>query len=517
MDIPAIVVQPELDFLLLELPPRYQPMMPNGLGYVHNALLKTGLRFQTVDANVVMYHRYHQKRILGNTPMVASGKYAMKDDPWEDTNTAEWEREAVLDYFWPEIRDILDQIVRNRVKVVGLSVHASNRVLARRFVHELRAAAPEIVVVVGGYDCVYPEIGPGLFPDFDYMVVFEAELTIGPLATALAGGQRPKDLPGVLSRYDSPGRVWQPGPMLADLDSVDYPRYQWADLALYQTFACKHEVPISASRGCPWGRCRFCAERFPFRCRSPEKVADEIEEIVRRGLSVFHFNESDVNGNPQMLYDLCTEILRRRLEVELVGQLRIHKGNTREYFRHLRKAGFISLRFGVDAWSERTLRLQRKGYSIPMVIQNLRDCRASGIFTAVNMVIGVPGETEEDVDEMIRNVVLCKRYIQSVDSLNMLILAGGSEYLQNPAEYKIRFRGDPDTILREHRYYVPAGLWYSEDPYIDEDVRMKRLDRISMALHASGVNIGGFASRAIELLKESSAYPYAARKETSRL
>ena len=103
LDIPAIAIQPGLDFLLLELPPRYQPMMPNGIGYVHNVLLKTGVRFQTVDVNVLMYHRYHQARILGRAPLVAPGGYVMKDDPWDNTNTAEWEREDVLDFFWPEI------------------------------------------------------------------------------------------------------------------------------------------------------------------------------------------------------------------------------------------------------------------------------------------------------------------------------------------------------------------------------------------------------------------------------
>ena len=142
MDIPAVAIRPGLDFLLLELPPRYQPMMPNGLGYVHNVLLKTGLCFQTVDANILMYHRYHQERIIGKGPLATPGGYVMKDDPWDNTNTAEWEREEVLDYFWPEIRGILEQIVDRGVKAVGLSVHANNRVLVNRFVRELRAMRP---------------------------------------------------------------------------------------------------------------------------------------------------------------------------------------------------------------------------------------------------------------------------------------------------------------------------------------------------------------------------------------
>lgn len=502
MEIPAIEIQLGLDFLLLELPPRYQPMMPNGLGYLHNVLLKTGLRFQTVDANVLMYHRYHQERILGKVSHVTANGYVMKDDPWDNTNTAEWERDEVLDYFWLEIDDILKQIVRTAPKVVGLSVHSNNRALVNRFIRRLRVVAPQVVVVVGGYDCVYPDIGPGLCPDFDYMAIFEAELTIAPLLEAIVAGQRPKDLPGILSKYDTPGRPWQPAPLLADLDSVDYPRYQWTDLSLYQTFDCKHLVPVTASRGCHWGRCHFCAERFPFRCRSPLRVADEIEEMVHRGRHVFHFNESDVNGNPQMLFDLCTQIIQRGLKIRMMGQLRIDKRNTAEYFRHLRRAGFVYLRFGVDAWSEHTIRLQRKGYNIPMAIQNLRDCHAAGIFTTVNMVIGVPGETDDDVAEMIENIVRCNRYIGLVESLNTLILAGGSDYLRDPDRFKIRFRGDKEAILREHRYCVPTELWYSEDPYIDQAVRLERLDRICVGLHANGVNIGAFASRAVELLRK---------------
>ena len=126
--------------------------------------MKTDVRFQTVDVNVLMYHRYHQSRILGGVPLVAPGGYAMKDDPWDNTNTAEWEREDVLDFFWPEIADLLQQIVRNGVKAVGISVHASNRVLAKRFVRELRALAPEVAVVVGGYDCVYAQRGAVALP-----------------------------------------------------------------------------------------------------------------------------------------------------------------------------------------------------------------------------------------------------------------------------------------------------------------------------------------------------------------
>ncbi len=111
---------------------------------------------------------------------------------------------------------------------------------------------------------------------------------------------------------------------------------------------------------------------------------------------------------------------------------------------------------------------------------------------------------------MIRNIVACKTYIQSVDSLNTLLLASGSDYLRNPEEHKIRFRGEKEKILRENPFYIPAELWYSEDPYIDQEVRLRRLDRICLALHAGGVNLAAFATRVVELLNEAPAAAKAA-------
>lgn len=503
ISIPPVEIHPELDFLLVELPPLYPPMLlPNGIGYVNNILKKCEIRFQVLPLNIIFYHRYHSQRILKSIdPVITESGYIMKEDPWNTKNIREWDVPEVIEYFWSQLEEIIKTIVVKRPKAVGISVHGANRTLAKKFVEVLRSKMPAVSIVVGGYDCVYRETGPSLFPDFDYMVIGEAELTLDPLVKALSRGEKPKDLPGIISRYDSPDRKWVPSPLLEDLDAVDFPKYEWTDLSLYRTYNNDHFVPITASRGCRWGRCRFCAECFLFRKRNPEKVADEIEFMNLRGFYKFYFNESDVNGDPQNLYNICSEIIRRRLKVQFFGQLRIDKRNTREYFHHLAKAGFAHLRFGVDGWSNNTLRLQRKGYNMNLVFQNLRDCSKTGIFTSVNMVLGVPGETEDDISEMIANIVYCKDYIFSVDTVSTLILAGGSEYYRNPDQHKIYFRGNKEDIYKNHPYFIPTDLWYSEDPYIDQEVRVRRLNKICIALYKQDVKIGPLASIIVENLK----------------
>ncbi len=504
ISIPSITVDPSLDFLLLELPPRYLPMVPNGIGYVHNILKKTGIHFQTIDLNVIAYHQFHSERILKKKTITTKGGYEMKEDPWENTNSSEWEHPEVVEYFLQKLDDLIMGIAFCQPKAVGISVQANNRQLANALIKVLRTRVPEVAIVIGGYDCVYHYVGPYLVPDFDYMAIGDTELTLEPLVKALAGGERPGDLPGIISRYDSPHRKWSNPPLLENLDLIDFPKYEWIDQSLYQNFNGGHMVPIVASRGCKWSRCCFCSECFTFRKRSVHKVVDEIEFWTSRKFFVFHFNDSDVNGEPQYLYDICSEIIRRSLKIELIGQLRVDKHNNKEYFKHLFNAGFRHLRFGVDGWTDDVLRILKKGYNMRLVKQNLKDCHESGIYTAINIILGVPGETEGDIDASIENLVSCKDYFDVVEGINTLVLGAGSMYYNEPEKYNIHFRDDKEEIYQNNPYFIHTDLWYSEEPYIDQGVRMERLDKICSELYKQGINIGDVAGHILKTLKKAS-------------
>lgn len=497
--IPDIEFLPDQELILLELPQRYTLMMPNGLSYVHNFMKSTGIRFQTVDLNVIFYHRYHSRRILGGlNKIVSPSGYVMANDPWDVVTYEEWKKPEVIEYFRPEINEVINGLVKARPKIIGISLSETNRTIAREVVRGVRALYPEVVILVGGYDCVYHYVAPHLFQEYDYMVIGEAELTLRPLLKALVAGEKPKDLPGVISRYDSPDRTWASGPLLQDLDSIDFPRYDWIDISLYRNYSGVLSIPIISSRGCRWSRCRFCSECFHWRGRSPQKMVDEIEWFTKQGYNVFHFNESDMNGNPDVTLGICDEIGRRGLKISFGGELRVHKRSDKDFFKRLRAAGCSGLIFGIDGWTDRLLRLQRKGYNMALVEQNLRDCHQAGIHINVNMVIGVPGETEEDVTEASDNILRCKEYIDCFQNLNLLALSAGSEYYKNPELYDIHFRGDKQELYEMHPGCVPPEKWYSDNPYIDLAVRVNRLKRIYTALHDGGVNIGKYAEWQVE-------------------
>ncbi len=499
MAVPEIEFRRDLDVLLIDCPARNLGLMPNGIGYVHNALKHTNVNFQTLDLDIIIYHRFHVRRLFdeGGTITLPNGR-VLPTDPWQAEHYDFWTEPETLAFMAPEIEEIVAKIVAARPKVLAMSIQSCNEGFATRLVDGVLAQIPEVIVVVGGFSCYNADIGLRGFPQAHYMCIGEADLTAGALVERLAAGERPKNVPGVMSRYDDPAVSFIPAPMPHDLDLLDHPKYEWYPLDVYRNYNGYQLTPVIASRGCRWARCTFCAERFYWRIRSAEAFVDELEWLVDQGCHLFMFNESDLNGMPEKVLEICDEIIRRELNIKLTGQLRIHKKSDRAYFRKLRQAGFVALRFGVDAFAENTLRLQKKGYTTATVSQNLRDCWEAGIFTEVNWVIGVPGETDADVEEGIALILENKQYIGRLANINPLILVNGGVYWLEPDKHNIVFREDKEALLAKYPRAIPAHLWYSTEPYIDELVRKQWFERIIVALHEGGFDIGPWAARVIE-------------------
>lgn len=509
--IPEINFDSNQDLILIDAPSRNLDMLPNGLGYVHEALKKTGINFQTVDLDVIFYHRFHSFRLfdtLNSRVILPSGK-ELPEDPWKAEFHAFWKDQEMIDFLSPWIDEVVSGIVEAKPKILALSVHECNAYVSEEIVKRIKKRLQNIIILAGGYNCRYPSVGFKAFPLADYIAIGEVDLSLAPFIRKLLADGTVKDMPGFLSHYDSPNWLFEPGSLPEKLDQFGFPKFEWTNIQLYRNWNHYQLTPVHATRGCCWGRCRFCVETAKFRTRSAKNFVDEIEWLYHQGRDLFMFNESDMNGNPQLLLDICDEVIRRKLFVRFTGQLRIDKRNTKEFFKKLHQAGVVSLRFGVDGWCQNTLKLQNKGYTTEMIGQNLRDCKAAGIFIEVNVVIGVPGETEEDIDESIRFLIENKSYVDRIASLSPLMLKESSDYWNQPKKYGLCFRGDREELCGWYNHApngMPDDLWYSENPYIDGLVRKKRFEKVVFALSKNGVDMGEFAKEVIKEVDEDTYY-----------
>ncbi|MBY0430650.1 MAG: radical SAM protein [Rhodospirillales bacterium] len=496
IDIPPIEVRPGLDLLLLDMPSRICAEPPLGMAYVHEALKKTSLRFQTIDADIILYHRFNSQRLLdtGLPTQLGNGK-PMLDDPWYSSESA-WEDPRLapflLQMFREDLDEIIGKVIAARPKILAMSVHMRNEWSTRAVARRVKAALPEIVILAGGHSCNCPGTGPKAFPEYDYMVIGEADLVVGPLAESLARGERPANLPGVRSRHDDPARPFTPGPAAQDLDALGAPAFDWfPDPGVYRMASGFGITPLNLTRGCVWARCTFCAERFAFRTRSPKSYVDDIERYLRAGRPpIFHFSESDFGGKSEVLYEVAREIKRRGLKISIGGQLRINARCDLDFFLTLSEAGLKHPNFGVDALTPNTLRLQRKGYSLETALRNLKDARLAGMEPQINLVVGCPGETDQDIEDTIANLIRNRHIIPVLFNANPFYMAANSIYWEEPEKHNIHFYGDRKAIYEKYPFGVPSHLWYSAGPFIDADIRHERLQRLLSGARDGGLELG---------------------------
>lgn len=495
VDIPDFYVEENLDFLLMDPPPRFLGIMPNGLGYVHNILEMTGINFQTLDLDVIFYHRFHGKRLLEKSIENRLPGFDVTSDPWAMENVEKvWPDQRVVEYFKSELEEVVESIAQANPKMLGLSLHSTNLPTANYLASRVREISPETIIIAGGYDCIDPDSGPKAFKNFDYMVIFEAEKSLPELVKKILNGHPADGIPGVIAKKTQGLFPFTPAEQLENLDEIPFPKYQWIDINLYRNWNGYQLTPVMMSRGCRWSRCTFCGERFHWRKRSVENFVDELEWLRSQGCKVFVFNDSDLSGDPELVAAICQEIIDRGInDMKLTGQLRVQKGYTQEYFHLLKNAGFTALRYGIDAWAKNPLKLHKKGYTLQMIEEVLAYTVNAGIYTTINLVLGIPGETEEDIDETIDNMIRCKHLYGQIENINSLILTKRSVYWEQLEKFPITLREPKQELADRYSLVIPSDLWYSTEPYIDQEVRRKRVERLVDAARQNNILIGGWA------------------------
>ena len=162
-------------------------------------------------------------------------------------------------------------------------------------------------------------------PEIDSVVRFEGEETAIELWQCALSQTPIDDVAGIAYR-DSEGRIrTNPDrPLVADLNTLPFPARDVLSRNLDQI----EWVTLTGSRGCPW-RCKFCTittfyktpKGKPFRHRSPENIADEMESIVTRfGKRKFAFTDDQFLGaglaGRKFTQAFAEELIRRDLGVE---------------------------------------------------------------------------------------------------------------------------------------------------------------------------------------------------------
>jgi len=259
-------------------------------------------------------------------------------------------------------------------------------------------------VIIGG---THLEILPTetLSYDFiDYGMMGEGELALRQLARVLRDNTDVSDVPGLVYRKD--GKIIQnPMGMVEDLDTLPFPARHLLPNDRYSSIIGLHPVTtMFAGRGCPF-KCGFCFKQHSdsnIRFRSPEKVVDEMEHVVKTyGVREIMFYDDTMTMSKKFMHAFCDEIIRRKLTVKWEAPSRVDTVDE-PMLRKMKQANCIRLRFGVESGNAEILKLMNKKITLEKVKSVFDLTRKIGIERFAYFIVGYITETPETMRDSIR-------------------------------------------------------------------------------------------------------------------
>ena len=289
--------------------------------------------------------------------------------------------------------------------VVGLTAMTMTLIDVINTVKIVKDVSPGAKVVLGG-----PHVH--LFPDetinlenVDYVVLGEGEEVFKELLSAIDDRAALRKISGIVFKDNGEIINTGIGPQIKDLDKLPFPARKLVPYKKYGSLLSKGKVvtTIFTSRGCPF-KCSFCDRPHlgkVFRARSAENVVDELEECTRLGIHEFLFYDDTFTVDKSRVLKICDEIVRRKLDIAWDIRTRVDTVDE-ETIRHLKMAGCHGIHYGVEAGTEKILRILNKGITIKQVERVFDLTRRYGIPILAYFMIGNPTETSDDIYKTFR-------------------------------------------------------------------------------------------------------------------
>lgn len=300
----------------------------------------------------------------------------------------------------PTRKKLEDELIKRQPDVVGVTSATLTYKPTLEIVKAAREACPNSLIILGGpHVTVMDEQTLSEQPEADIVVRGEGEKTMLEIAH-LASKSSLKNLDevaGITFRKNGQIVHTHDRPFIENLDELPYPAHEHFPIDKYRIFG-KTYLPIITSRGCPF-QCTFClASRMcgrRFRGRSPRKVVDELEWLRDSyGGDAFTFYDDTFTFDRKRTREICEEIKKRNVDVQWDCRTRVDQVS-KEILVKMRDSGCQLVHFGVESGSQKMLDAMRKGVTVEQNEKAIRWAKEAGIFVAISVVVGYPGETTD--------------------------------------------------------------------------------------------------------------------------
>lgn len=316
--------------------------------------------------------------------------------------------------------DFEKTIKRLKPDVVGFSVFSHDLPSLKKSLEITKKINPKIITIAGGpHPSVLPSEMLREFEQLNYVFCGEAEVGLPKLVNYLQ--KRIKNI--TLSSI--PGLVWRDKndrikvnaqAYLEDLDSIGYVAWdllkpqEYPDAPQGVIFRNLPIAPVMATRGCPFN-CTFCAgwtiSGKKIRKRNIDNLIGEIDLLYHKyGIREIHFLDDNFTFFRDYVEEFCHKLIQKDFKISWCCPNGVRLDTLdQKILKLMQEAGCYYVSVGIEAGSDRILKLMRKGTNVTKIkkmvqIVHKADMPINGFF-----ILGYPGETK---NEIIRTINFAK-------------------------------------------------------------------------------------------------------------
>ncbi|MGO8927260.1 MAG: lipid biosynthesis B12-binding/radical SAM protein [Limisphaerales bacterium] len=384
---------------------------------------------------------------LGLAHLNAALRKAGHASLWLDSLAGAARLEETLENFRPDIvgvslRNVDDVLIRQRETFFNDAVTLGERI---------RQKTHSPLIAGGSGFSIFPRQLLELI-GADFGVFGEGEESFISLIATIERGGDVSGIPGLVFRQN--GKVVintrSPSPFAGEVNEEDRPA---AAAAFY--LQANGTLNLQTQRGCRF-RCCYCTypliEGKRHRCRPPETVAAELEQLQRLGARHVFVVDSIFNSTPHHVTEVCEAILRRNVKMSWGCFLR-PQGLTPGLMNLMARAGLTHVEFGSDSLCNEVLQAYQKDFTFDEILYSSELARCENVEACHFLICGGPGETEATLEESLQNSRrLNGTVIMAV--VGMRIYPGTRLFERAVAEGQIR----RDADLLQPTYYLAPGL-----------------------------------------------------------
>ncbi|HQM75851.1 MAG TPA: radical SAM protein [Syntrophorhabdaceae bacterium] len=339
-----------------------------------------------------------------------------------------WENEEDVDDLITRVglsdKEIARYIQDFNPQVVGINCQFSRQYkIYHRMFSIVKESLPDCITIGGGpHTSVCPE-EVLQDPNCDYILIGEAEESLKKFIRSLMNGLKFDNIDGLGWKSDGKMIINTKQAWIEDLDSIPFPAYHLMDLERYFGLPFSHGIrhksrfsPIITSRGCP-AHCTFCsADKVwgkRYRVRSIENVIEEMRFLKDTyGIEELMFEDDNVTADNKRAKELFSRMIDERFNFiwDTPNGVGVWSMDN-EMIDIMKDSGCIKLNFPVESGSPRVLnKIIKKPLNLSRVEGLIRHCREINLDYGIFLVIGMPGETMDDIWKSFRFAAACDCY-----------------------------------------------------------------------------------------------------------